>query len=91
MTIVVSGDPALAVKTVTYQPPAVSANNPKDPKEMITFPAMKFEVTHVNQKNGIQRFRSTQTWGSLYKAPPGGTYNGIAVTNLARAYSKMGT
>ncbi len=89
VNLVFTGDPAQEVTTVTYQPDAVSANNPKDPKEMIEFPVMKFKLTHYNQKNGVQRFISTQKWSDLYKTAPGKT-GGVVRTNLARSYSRAG-
>ncbi len=66
MTVTIKGDPAHTVSSVTYQQPSVSANDPKDPKAMIVYPVMKFELTHFNQKTGVLRFQSTQTWKDVY-------------------------
>lgn len=82
VTLVFTGDPAQETKTVTYQPEAVSANNPKDPKEMITFPVMKFTLTHFNQKNGVLRFKSTQKWSDLYKTAPDKTKGNVVRQNM---------
>ncbi len=57
VVVTISGDPAMAIKTVYYQPAPISG------KEQ---PVMKFEATHYNMKNGIQRYKSTQTWEQVY-------------------------
>ncbi len=82
VTLVFTGDPAQETKTVTYQPEAISANNPKDPKEMIEFPVMKFTLTHFNQKNGVLRFKSTQKWSDLYKTAPDKTRGNVIRQNM---------
>lgn len=65
--VVVSGDPAQKIAEVYYKPAPISANDPKDPKATIQLPVMEFALTHFNQKNGIQRFKSKQTFKELYK------------------------
>jgi len=65
--VVVSGDPAQKISEVYYKPAPISANDPKDPKATIQLPVMEFVLTHFNQKNGIQRFKSKQTFKELYK------------------------
>ena len=64
VTVVVSGDPAQKITEVYYKPAPISAN---DPKATIQLPVMEFVLTHFNQKNGIQRFKSKQTFKELYK------------------------
>lgn len=75
MVVTISGDPAMAIKTVYYQP---------EPIEGREQPAMKFEATHYNMKNGIQRFRSTQTWEQVYgkATPPKWNSNASAVARV---------
>jgi hypothetical protein len=75
MVVTISGDPAMAIKTVYYQP---------EPIEGREQPAMKFEATHYNMKNGIQRFRSTQTWEQVYgkATPPKWNSNASAIARV---------
>lgn len=70
VTLVVSGDPDRNVTDVQYRPEPVSANDPKDPKATVKLPVMDFKETHYNQKNGIRRFVSTQTWDAVYGKTP---------------------
>lgn len=64
VTVTIAGDPAQQIKEIYFKPAPIA--DPKDPKASIELPVMKFTLTHVNEKNGIQRFVSTQTWNELY-------------------------
>jgi hypothetical protein len=62
VTVTITGDPARYITSISYQP-CTADGSTKDPKEE---PVMKFEATHFNEQNGVQRFTSTQKWAALY-------------------------
>lgn len=71
VTVIVSGDPAKTIKSIYYTP------------ETKGEPVMKFAATHFNQKNGIQRFVSTQKWKELYGKKP------FSVADFGEGWSRV--
>lgn len=67
VTITIAGDPAKQVSSIYYKPNDITGSNTKETTEL---PVMKFVATHYNQKNGVQRFVSAQTWDAVYGKTP---------------------
>lgn len=62
VTVTISGDPARSITNIYYQACPADGST-KDSKDQ---PILKFEATHFNENNGVQRFTSTQTWTAVY-------------------------